>query len=66
MVLFPEDEREVGKEFMWKYRINSGCYANVIRTAELNLNPLNVRWVLNADNMPTKKGSVPFKQLHQF
>jgi hypothetical protein len=66
MVLFPEDEREVGKEFMWKYRINSGCYANVIRSAELNLNPLTVRWVLNADSMPTRIGNVPFKQLHQF
>ena len=66
MVLFPNEEREIGKEFMWKYRVNSHCYANVIRSAELNLNPLTVRWVLNADNMPTKRGTVSFKKLHEF
>jgi hypothetical protein len=66
MVLFPGEEREVGKEFGWRYRVNSGSYANVIRTAELQLNPLTVRWTLNADSMPTKHGTVPFKQLNEF
>jgi hypothetical protein len=66
MVLFPGEEREVGKEFVWKYRINSVAYASVIRTAELNNNPLTVKWTLNADSMPTKQGSVPFKDLNDF
>jgi hypothetical protein len=66
MVLFPGEERELGKEIAWRYRVNSGSYANVIRAAELQNNPLTAHWTLNADNMPTKRGSVPFKELNRF
>jgi Putative DNA-binding domain len=66
MVLFPDEERDLGREFIWKYRINSGAYSSVIRAAEVNGKPLTVEWVLNADNMPTKRGSVPFTELNRF
>jgi hypothetical protein len=62
--LFPEDEIDVGREAALVYHINNAAYAKIRelgRHHELALN-----WVLFADDMPSKKGKIPFSKLHSF
>lgn len=56
-VLFPEEEIDIGREMAIQYLVNSLIYSNITRGR------LMVDWTLNADNMTTKKGSIPFETL---
>jgi len=71
-VLFPNEKREIGHEMNWRYRMDSEKYAKL---GAFDLRPgfsatrkdtVFVQWTLYADNMPPKKGRVPFRELHQF
>ena len=71
-VLFPNERREIGYEMVWRYKMDSDKYAK-LGTLELGSNHSAVRkdtafvqWTLYADNMTPKKGTVPFRQLHEF
>ena len=57
-VLFPEEEIEIGREMEIQYMVNSSIYHKITRER------LMIDWTLNADNMPSKKGSKPFETLH--
>jgi hypothetical protein len=56
-VLFPEEEIEIGREMAVQYMVDSNVYA------KMDVEKPLVEWRLNADSMPTKTGSLPFKEL---
>lgn len=62
--LFPEDVIDIGQHINFTYDIDDGTYAR-IRTLSRERN-LSVHWVLFADNMVPKHGSVPFSSLHKY
>lgn len=55
-VLFPGDEVDVGQAAGLRYRINSWVYQHI-----RDLPPL--KWILYADDMPYKQGSIPISEL---
>lgn len=62
MVLFPEEEREISQELVIQYRVDGQIYASFTHSPST----VSVQWKLNADNMPTKTGSIPFEKLQCF
>jgi hypothetical protein len=71
-VLFPNERREIAHEMVWRYKMDSDKYSKV-STLELKADQSAdrkdtafVQWTLYADNMTPKKGTVPFRRLHEF
>lgn len=61
-VLFPLEERDIGEEIHWRYKLSS------TRLKEFELldedQPILIAWTLYADNMPPKQGMVSLSNLH--
>lgn len=64
-VLFPNEKRDIGREIVWDYEMNSEKYGK-LRSLELTGEEVSVWWTLYADNMPPKQDKVPFKTLHNY
>ena len=65
MVLFPNEERDIGLEMVWDYEVNTESYGK-LRELEWRGAPASVGWTLYADNMTPKRGTIPFEQFHSF
>lgn len=64
-VLFPNEERNIGEEILFPYRMSGNIYAE-LRGLELSGKEAMIDWTLYADNMTPKTGSIPFRALHDY
>lgn len=65
IVLFPNEEREIGQEIVWDYEIDKEKYEK-LRSLEMRGFEPSVEWILYADDMTPKQGSVPFGNLNDY
>lgn len=63
LLLFPEDERDIGNEMGWKYVIHEDTI-NTIQVRHMREDKFLIKWKLYADNMPAKEGTWPIYDLH--
>lgn len=63
LLLFPEDERDIGNEMGWKYIIHEDTI-HTIQVRHTRDDKFLIRWKLYADNMPAKEGTWPIYDLH--
>lgn len=64
-VLFPNEERNIGEEILFPYRMDGKIYGE-LRGLELSGKEAMIDWTLYADNMTPKTGSIPFRALHDY
>lgn len=64
-VLFPKEKRNIGEELLWQYRMSTAVYGQ-LRELELKGKTPSVNWILYADNMVPKSGTVVFRSLNDF
>jgi hypothetical protein len=64
-VLFPLEERPIGEEIEWRYRMDA-ARAKELQRLEKDGEPVLISWTLFADNMVPKQGIAPFTYLHDF
>lgn len=65
MVLFPNEERDIGLEMIWDYEVNREIYGK-LRDLEMRGSPATVVWTLYADNMTPKRGTIAFEKLNDY
>lgn len=65
LVLFPNEERNIGEEILFPYRMNGAIYDD-LRGLELSNNEAMIDWTLYADNMTPKTGRVPVRSIHDY
>jgi hypothetical protein len=65
MALFPNEKRNIGDDIVWCYQITGEKYV-ILEGLEYNGNQATIEWVLYADSMVPKRGSIPFSKLHKF
>lgn len=63
-VLFPSDEVDVGHYLDLNYIVDEPARKWIWQ--KMRDNELNLEWMLYADDMKPKLGSIPFSELHQF
>jgi hypothetical protein len=62
-VLFPDETREIGHEFEWRYEINNSLSLKIMQDEE-QAGEYTLFWTLYADNMPHRTGNVSFVELY--
>jgi hypothetical protein len=65
LLLFPEDERDIGAEMGWQYSIHDDTI-HTIQAKHTTDEKFLIRWKLYADNMPLKDGTWPIYNLHPY
>lgn len=63
--LFPEDEIDIGRELSFTYHVNDEVYSKFLIFRQQG-EELALHWVLFADNMLPKRGTIPIEKLHSF
>jgi hypothetical protein len=65
LLLFPEDERDIGDEMGWEYSIHNDNLRN-LNEREFAGHTIELSWTLYADNMAPKHGTCGIRNLHPF